>query len=159
VTRTVTDFAASPRARLLTATHAGKGDFQLTLQRYAAERFLYRLGVSPYRDRFVLRGPMLFVLWDDSASRPTKDLDLAGYPAGDAESLAAAFREICSIPYPRDGVHFALDTVEIDAIVPEPVDAVYPVLLDADPPRIRAYPREAVVAEKLHAMVLCKTER
>ena len=29
----------------------------------------------------------------------------------------------------------------------------YPVLLDAPRPRIRAYPREAVVAEKLHAMV------
>ena len=188
MTRPVTDFAASARARLLTATHARKGDFQFTLQRYAAERFLYRLGVSQYRDRFVLKGAMLFVLWDESVSRPTKDLDLAGYPAGDAESLNAAFREICSIPYPRDGVDFALDTVEIDpirgaarhhgfrinldarlaraiiplqidvgfgdAIVPDPIDAVYPVLLDADPPHIRAYPREAVVAEKLHAMVL-----
>jgi hypothetical protein len=50
------------RERDPTATHARKGDFQLTLQRYAAERFLYRLGISPYRDRFVLKGAMLFVL-------------------------------------------------------------------------------------------------
>jgi hypothetical protein len=40
-----------------------------------------------------------------------------------------------------------------DLIVPEPVDVTYPVLLDGEPPRIRAYPREATIAEKLHAMV------
>ena len=40
-----------------------------------------------------------------------------------------------------------------DAIHPQPIDAEYPVLLDAPRPRIRAYPRESVVAEKLHAMV------
>ena len=33
-------------------------------------------------------------------------------------------------------------------------DADYPTLLDAPAPRIRAYPHEAVVAEKLHAMVV-----
>ena len=40
-----------------------------------------------------------------------------------------------------------------NAIQPPPIDAHYPVLLDAPRPRIRVYPREAVVAEKLHAMV------
>jgi len=58
VTKPVTNFAASARARLFKATKSRQGDFQLTLQRYAAERFLYRLGVSPYRDRFVLKGAM-----------------------------------------------------------------------------------------------------
>jgi hypothetical protein len=33
------------------------------------------------------------------------------------------------------------------------MDTAYPTLLDGEPPNIRAYPREAVVAEKLHAMV------
>lgn len=130
---------------------------------------------------------MLFVLWDDTILRPTRDLDFAGYWANDADSLAAAFREICAITYPRDGIEFVIDTLEItpirhatkyhgfrihmdvrlagsvipfqvdvgfgDAVVPEPDDVVYPVLLDADAPKIRAYPREAVLAEKLHAMV------
>lgn len=187
MTKPVTNFAASARARLYNATKSRQGNFQLTLQRYAAERFLYRLGVSPQRDRFVLKGAMLFVLWDETILRPTKDLDLAGYWADDDASLAAAFREICSVSYPRDGIEFALESFEItpirdaaeyhgfrinldvhlagavipfqvdvgfgDAIVPEPVEVVYPVLLDAEPPRIRAYPREAAVAEKLHAMV------
>jgi predicted nucleotidyltransferase component of viral defense system len=40
-----------------------------------------------------------------------------------------------------------------DAIVPEPTAQTYPVLLDHAPPRILAYPREAVVAEKVEAMI------
>ena len=185
--RPVTNFAASARARLLTVNNERRGDFQLTLQRYVAERFLYRLGVSPHRNHFVLKGAMLFVLWDEAVARPTRDLDLAGYWENDAASLDAVFREICSVPCLRDGLEFALDTFEVspirdaaeyhgfrinidvrlagavipfqvdvgfgDTIVPDPVDIVYPVLLDADPPRVRAYPREAVIAEKLHAMV------
>ena len=42
-----------------------------------------------------------------------------------------------------------------DAIQPPPLDARYPTLLEGSPqPWIRAYPPEAVVAEKLHAMVV-----
>lgn len=41
-----------------------------------------------------------------------------------------------------------------DAITPEPVETDYIALLDSLPaPRIRTYPRETVIAEKLHAMV------
>lgn len=41
-----------------------------------------------------------------------------------------------------------------DAITPEPVETDYTPLLDTLPaPRIRAYPRETVIAEKLHATV------
>lgn len=41
-----------------------------------------------------------------------------------------------------------------DAVIPGPQWLEYPSLLDLPAPRLRAYPREAVVAEKLHAMVL-----
>ena len=40
-----------------------------------------------------------------------------------------------------------------DAVVPEPKTIDYPTLLAFPAPRIKAYPLEAVVAEKLHAMV------
>jgi predicted nucleotidyltransferase component of viral defense system len=39
-----------------------------------------------------------------------------------------------------------------DAIEPGPIELVLPVLLDFPPPRLRAYPREAVIAEKFQAM-------
>ena len=41
-----------------------------------------------------------------------------------------------------------------DAVTPAPQWLEYPSLLDLPRPRLRAYPRETVVAEKLHAMVL-----
>ncbi len=41
-----------------------------------------------------------------------------------------------------------------DAITPEPAEAEYPTLLDLPAPRIRVYPRETVVTEKLQAMVM-----
>jgi predicted nucleotidyltransferase component of viral defense system len=40
-----------------------------------------------------------------------------------------------------------------DAIVPPPTDAWLPTLLDHPAPRLRAYPKETVVAEKLEALV------
>lgn len=59
---------------------------------------------------------MLFVLWEDEAARSTKDLDLAGYVANDADAIGSAFREIASISSPHDGLDFALRTLEITPI-------------------------------------------
>ena len=42
-----------------------------------------------------------------------------------------------------------------DAVTPEPIDAIYPVLIDDLPaPRLRAYPVYTVIAEKLHAIAM-----
>jgi hypothetical protein len=41
-----------------------------------------------------------------------------------------------------------------DAVYPEPEVASFPVLLPMEAPFIRAYPREASIAEKFHAMVV-----
>jgi hypothetical protein len=41
-----------------------------------------------------------------------------------------------------------------NTIEPPATEALYPTLLDMPAPRIRAYPAESVVAEKLHAMVV-----
>jgi hypothetical protein len=192
MTRKVTNFGASVRDRLLEDTRRKRANFQLVLRRYLVERFLYRLGQSIHRERFVLKGAMLFVLWDASLDRPTKDLDLAGYWTNDVTSLLMAFREILAISCPEDGVAFmtdgitaepirhqteyhgfrvrvigALGTARVslqidvgfgDAIEPPAVFETYPVALDAPAPQIRAYPREASIAEKLHAMVALGVE-
>jgi Nucleotidyl transferase AbiEii toxin, Type IV TA system len=41
-----------------------------------------------------------------------------------------------------------------NAVEPPATETDYPTLLDVPAPRVRAYPREAVVPEKLHAMVV-----
>jgi hypothetical protein len=40
-----------------------------------------------------------------------------------------------------------------DAVTPEPIETEYPTLLDMPAPKVLAYPRETVVAEKLEAIV------
>ena len=41
-----------------------------------------------------------------------------------------------------------------DAVMPEPAEIDFPTLLDSSAPRIRAYPFETVIAEKLQALVV-----
>ena len=53
------DLAASIAARLLNRAKQTGDDHQSLLTSYCLERFLYRLGVSDRRDRFVLKGAML----------------------------------------------------------------------------------------------------
>lgn len=89
--------AASVHARLLVRAQERGEDFSLTLSRYAVERFLYRLSVSPARDRYWLKGALLFDLWFDAPHRPTHDADFPGFGPADAEILGRAVREICRI--------------------------------------------------------------
>jgi predicted nucleotidyltransferase component of viral defense system len=182
------NLAASIHRRLLNGARERGDDPQFILHRYAAERFLYRLGESPHREQFVLKGAMLFALWGGSVYRPTRDLDFTGYGSDEIEAVLDRIRDICSVAAPDDGMSFDAATLraepiredveyggirilfearlgsaqvrmQIDvgfgnAIEPRATDADYPTLLDAPAPRIRAYPSEAVVAEKLHAMVV-----
>jgi type I restriction enzyme S subunit len=186
--RNPSNVAASVRQRLLNRSRETGEVFDFLLQRYAAERFLYRLGVSRHRERYVLKGAMLLPLWGGSLYRPTRDLDFTGYGSADIEEISAIFRELCSVPVEGDGVVFedetltaepirddteyhglrlkfraTLDSAKIqmqidvgfgNAIEPGPERVTYPTLLNAPPPQICAYPPEAVVAEKLHAMVV-----
>ena len=70
-------------------------DFEPVLIRYAVERLLYRLAVSRQGNQFVVKGAMLFVLWDNNLYRPTRDVDLLGFGRRDPERLARVFREVC----------------------------------------------------------------
>ncbi|MCG5513630.1 nucleotidyl transferase AbiEii/AbiGii toxin family protein [Ectothiorhodospira shaposhnikovii] len=67
------NIAASVRARLLNRARETRQDFNLVLTRYALERLLYRLSVSPHADQFLLKGALLFDLWFDIPHRPTRD--------------------------------------------------------------------------------------
>ena len=114
--REVRNVGASVRARLLARARAEKTDYQILLTRYALERLLYRLSVSVHRDRFILKGALLFVTWLDDPFRPTRDLDLLGYGANNAEAMTDAFRAICSTAVPDDGVNFDINRLTATAI-------------------------------------------
>lgn len=108
--------AASVHARLLNLARERGEVFQFVLHRYAAERFLYRLGQSGQRERYVLKGAMLFALWGGSLYRPTRDLDLTGYGSSETADVLGSFREICRCPVDDDGLSFDSSTLAAEPI-------------------------------------------
>lgn len=109
------NIGASVRQRLLNLAHERAQPMELLLTRYALERLLHRLSLSPHRERFVLKGAMLLATWFDEPHRATRDVDLLGFgdPAHDA--LLCSFREVMAIEA-DDGVSFDLKGLRIEAI-------------------------------------------
>lgn len=182
------DLSASVAARLLHLAKQSGDDYQIVLTRFCYERFLYRLGKSEVRERFVLKGAMLLRLWADQPYRATRDLDFLRRGDGAAEAIRQDLRAICAVPVEPDAVLFHADGIRIeqirpadeyagtrvtlparcgtarlnlqidlglgDAVWPSVHSSVYPVLLEFPAPSVLVYPREAVVAEKLEALVV-----
>lgn len=105
------NLAASIRDRLLNKARAEKLDFNLLLTRYALERMIYRLSISAERDRFLLKGALLFDLWFDLPHRPTHDADFLGFGSAEIPQVESIFRDICRIEV-DDGIVFDPDSVK-----------------------------------------------
>lgn len=153
--------------------------------RYINERILYRLSKSKHKDRFVLKGSNVFIVWESKIYRPTKDIDLLGF--GDFENAKTIFEEILSIQDETDGLSFDLSSLKVssireqmeyggqriagiarignrrynfcidigigDSIHPAAKEYDFPTLLPGySSPRLRCYPVETVIAEKLEAI-------
>lgn len=106
---------ASVRQRLLNLAHARGQPMELLLTRYALERLLHRLSISPHRDRFVLKGAMLLATWFDEPHRATRDVDLLGFGDAAEDALLGTFGEIMAVEV-DDGVSFDLKGLRIEAI-------------------------------------------
>ncbi|MBD3237905.1 MAG: nucleotidyl transferase AbiEii/AbiGii toxin family protein, partial [Candidatus Eisenbacteria bacterium] len=180
--------AASVKARLLAQAKASGEEFERTLVRYAAERLLYRLGVSGARDRCLLKGAGLLAVWLRDPYRTTRDIDLLAFGPSGEQAARGLIEEILSVTCPEDGLRFDVPRVAIepirahaeyvgqrvrlmaylertevllqvdigigDSVGPPTEEIEFPVMLpDLPVPRLRAYPREASVAEKFEAMV------
>ena len=178
---------ASVRQRLSNLSKDHNEDFQFILTRYGLERFLYRISQSKYHDKFVLKGALLFFVWEGLIYRSTRDMDLLGFGDSSSENLISIFRELCQSEVEPDGLIFDPESINIadireeqeysgqrvkligylgkvkisvqidigfgDVITPHAIKSEYPTLLGMSQPKIRIYPRETVVAEKLQAMV------
>ena len=183
-----TNLGASVSTRLLNKARQSGADYQTLLTSYCLERFLYRLGASDLRDRFILKGAMLLRLWADQPYRATRDLDLLRRGDSEFDAVRADLRAILAASVPPDAVSFDADKIQVeairaedeyagiratlpaqlgtarlvmqidmgvgDAVSPAPALCAFPTLLDFPAPRILAYPKEAVIAEKFEAMVV-----
>ena len=113
-----TNLAHSGEAKLKNIVAVRHIDFRFILIRYATERFLYRLSVSPHAKQFVLKGGNLFIIWQKGYDyRPTVDSDLLCFGNATPEHLQDIFAQACiSTEVPADGMVFDPKTIEISPI-------------------------------------------
>ena len=152
------------------------------------ERFLYRLSKTSYADKFILKGGLLFYVWNLPLRRPTRDIDFRGYVSSNGKNLLKIINTVIAESPPEDGIVFdpqsvSVEETQIDADyqgirvkliallersrIPIQIDIgfsdeltsraesiEYPnILPDLKTVSMKGYPKEAVVAEKFHAMV------
>ena len=108
------NIATSVRHRLLNRAREDNQEFQLVLTRYALERLIYRLSLSSYAEKFVLKGAMLFYVWNPTsgAYRPTRDLDFLMRGENSVEILETIFRKIAQTEVSPDGLIFDPESVK-----------------------------------------------
>lgn len=105
------NIAASVHQRLLNKSRESSRPFNEFLQHFAIERFIYRLSKSPYADRFVLKGALMFSAWTGSMSRPTMDIDLLGNIESSIDLIVAVFKDACETEVENDGIVYHKDTI------------------------------------------------
>lgn len=117
MTRREPDIAASVRQRLLNKARASGRPFNELLQYFAMERFLYRLSKSVHADKFVLKGALVFTVWQAPVTRPTMDIDLLGITGNSVDAIAAIAKVVCGQDVEPDGLAFDPGSVEAARIV------------------------------------------
>ena len=181
------NIAASVKSRLLNIAKENKSNYQFILRQYVQERFLFRLSKSIHKNKFILKGALLFLAHNISNHRPTRDIDFLGESiSNELETIEELVRDILKVKY-NDGVIFDEENIEAsniveggeyngirvkfygylensrvrtqidvgfgDEIVDGPVNIDFPVLLDFECPKLKAYSIESAIAEKFEAIV------
>ena len=111
------NLAHSVFQRLLNYAKQNGEEFNLLLSRYAMERFLYRLSKSVHAEKFVLKGALLFLVWEpDYQRRSTKDIDLLGFTENSLDNLESIAKEICETQVENDGITFDSENIRVERI-------------------------------------------
>lgn len=113
--RTLKNMAASVRSRLLNISRQIGKPFDQLLFQYGQERFLFRLSLTPYKDKLVLKGGLLLVGLGFPQSRPTRDIDLLGLMNSDLETVSSIIKEIGNKNI-DDGLTFDLDGLNYEIL-------------------------------------------
>ncbi len=112
----ITNLAASVNQRLHNLRDLRKEDFQIILNRFGLERFLYRISRSPFVDQLILKGAFSFELWGKDLYRPTRDADFLGLFGPSAEEARRVFALICNQDVEPDGLVFDPESVSAAVI-------------------------------------------
>jgi len=114
--RNPTNIAASIRQKLLNKARIDNCPFNELVQFYAMERFLYRLSLSEYSDKFILKGALLFRVWSSDVYRPTKDIDMLGKTDNNESNISKIIKEVLSTQVVPDGMNYDIKSLTTENI-------------------------------------------
>ena len=102
--------------KLLEVSKKNNFNHQLLLIRFFQERLLYRLSVSAYKNKLLLKGGNLLYSWQGAAARPTVDIDFAAQQlSNEANTIEEIFLNILAIDA-HDEVQFDTSTLTVTEI-------------------------------------------
>ncbi len=159
MTKEIRNIEDSVRAKLHNKRKDAGIAFMEILRNYAMERFLYRFSQVEFADEFILKGALLFTVWEVQGRRTTLDIDLLAHYSNKITEIEKAVQEVCTVRVKFIGflgksrIPMQIDFGFGDTIYPPPQKINYPVILDFPSPRLKGYAPETVVSEKFEAMV------
>ena len=109
--------ATSVKAQIKYRANKEKRNVQDMFILYVLERVLYRLSISPYKDKFVLKGGcLLYGLFNQQYARTTTDIDLLGTSiSNEAEYMKKVFTDILSVEC-DDAIRFDISSLNANNI-------------------------------------------
>lgn len=100
--RALKNIPASVWARLKNKTEETNRPFSEILQYYGMERFLYRFSQSQYADKFILKGALMFTVWQVPERRTTLDIDFSARFDKQIASIEKVIKDVCKVPVVSD---------------------------------------------------------
>lgn len=97
---------ASVRTLLQNKAKEANLPFAEILQYYGMERFLYRFSRSQYADKFILKGALMFTVWQLPQRRTTLDIDFLAHYDNNIAAIEKVIRDVCKISVISDGLVF-----------------------------------------------------
>lgn len=125
------DLSHSIHVRLVKRSKELGIEAQAILEQYALQRLLYRLSISPYSDRFLLKGAQMMYVWIGESVRATRDVDLLGFGSLTDRSLGGIFAEFCTLHVRDDGMEYLPDSIRILPIREQNMYGGHRILLDS----------------------------
>lgn len=113
MSKEVRNIPASIKERLKNISVESGKDFNQILRQYIQERFLYRLSKSSYSENFILKGALLFLAYNLSRTRPTRDIDLLGSKiSNNAADIKKIMKIVSALDF-EDGLKFDSNKIEV----------------------------------------------
>src|SRR3989338_8888142 len=108
----VKNIEASIKARLQNKAQETNRPFAEVMQYYGMERFLYRFSKSKYADKFVLKGALLFAVWQIPDRRTTLDIDFLARFDNEVATIERVMKDVCDTSVDPDELKFDPQTVK-----------------------------------------------